>query len=181
MNDADLVKAFRRGDRDAFSELVKRHMKPLPMTILRIVRDEEEARDISQAAFLKAYEGLPMFMRASSFKSRLYRIAINAAKDHLRRKRPAADTDLAERWADQGESPAQCLDRERLLKQLREAVSMLPEKQRITLQLRIYEEMDYREIAGILGGTSGAARANFFQAARKLRTIMETRHGKDRL
>ena len=66
MNDEELVREFRKGNRDAFAELVNRYSRPLTMMILRIVRDAEEAKDISQAVFLKAYEGLSGFMMASS-------------------------------------------------------------------------------------------------------------------
>jgi RNA polymerase sigma-70 factor (ECF subfamily) len=178
MNDADLVKEFRKGNRDAFSELVRRHTQPLTMMILKIVRDEEEARDISQSAFLKAFEALPRFLMASSFKTWLYRIAINKAKDHLRKKIPAPDTEFVEQSTDSALSVGEKLERKRWLKRLRDAVDSLPEKQRLTLQLRIYEEMDYREIARVLGGTAGSARANFFQASRKLREILGTDHEK---
>ena len=172
MNDADLVKEFRKGNKEAFSELVRRHSRPLTMMIFRLVRDEEEARDISQKAFLNAYEGLPRFMMASSFKTWLYRIAINATRDHLRRRKPPAETEFLEQVPDPGQSPAERVERDIDRRRLREAIEELPEKQRLTLQLRIYEEMDYKEIARILGGTAGSARGNFFQATRKLREML---------
>ena len=87
MTDADLLKEFRKGNRDAFSGLVERYSKPITMMILRMVRDLEEAKDISQTVFLKAYEGLPTFLMASSFKTWLYRVALNAARDNLRKRK----------------------------------------------------------------------------------------------
>jgi RNA polymerase sigma-70 factor, ECF subfamily len=169
MDDADLVKAFRRGDEKAFSALVKKHAKPLTMMLLRIVRDPEEAQDLSQTAFLKAYEGLPRFMSASSFKTWLYKIALNAARDQLRRAKPVFVPEAADRLVDPVEPPGERLDKARYLERMRQAVDELPEKQRLTLQLRVYEELDYREIAKIVGGTASGARANFFQATRTLR------------
>jgi RNA polymerase sigma-70 factor (ECF subfamily) len=176
MNDSDLVSEFRRGNREAFSELVRRHSKPLTMMILRMIRDPEEARDISQMVFLKAFEGLPRFMMASSFKTWLYRIAINAVKDHLRRRRAGADNGIVEHLPDPAPSQSQRLEDVRYVQHLRQAIDQLPEKQRLTLQLRIYEEMDYKEIAAIMGGTPGRARANFFQASRKLRDLLGQYH-----
>ncbi len=172
MPDADLVKAFRKGDKEAFSELVRRHSRPLTMMLLRMLRNEEDARDISQTAFMKAYEGLPRFMMGSSFKTWLYSIALNAARDHLRRKRPPMETDLYDRLPDSGEGAVERLDKARTIRKVREAVRDLPEKQRMTLQLRVYEDMDYKEIARVLGGTAGGARGNFFQAVKSLKTAL---------
>jgi RNA polymerase sigma factor (sigma-70 family) len=170
MNDADLVKEFRSGNTEAFAELVKRHSRPLTMMILKMVRDQEEARDISQTTFIKAYEGLSRFTMASSFKTWLYSIAINAVKDHVRKKRPSAmENEILERVADPAVSSSDLLERAQLVSKLRQAIEELPERQRLTLQLRIYEEMDYQEIADTLGGNAGSARGNFFQAVKSLR------------
>ncbi len=178
MNDAELVKQFKKGNREAFSELVRRHSKPLTMLILKMVRDPEEARDVSQNVFLKAFEALPRFMMASSFKTWLYKIAMNAVTDHLRRRRLNVEPDALERLADPARSPGERLDRLRYEELLRQAVDELPQKQRATLRLRIYEDLDYKEIARILGGTAGAARGNFFQAVKTLRkTLTEKRLG----
>ena len=169
MNDEALVREFRKGSDDAFTELVKRHSRPLTTMILRITRDEEEARDISQTVFLKAYTGLSRFLMASSFKTWLYSIALNAVRDHLRRRKPQIGLQEVEELADGSASSGDRLDRARTLKRLREAIEELPEKQRLTLQLRVYEGMEYAQIAGILGGTAGGARANFFHAVKALR------------
>lgn len=69
MKDEELVKQFHNGSKEAFGELVQRHSRPLAMMILRLVRDEEVTRDISQSVFLRAYEAIPRFMMASSFKT----------------------------------------------------------------------------------------------------------------
>jgi RNA polymerase sigma-70 factor, ECF subfamily len=169
MDDADLVKEFRRGNREAFSQLVSKYSRPLTMMILKLVRDEDEARDISQTAFLRAYQGFPRFNMASSFKTWLYSIALNAARDHLRRRKPMLSQDTLPDLPDPVESAGEQLDKFRNVERLRSAIAELPEKQRLTVQLRIYEEMDYEEIAEILGGTAAGARGNFFQAAKTLR------------
>jgi len=169
MTDADLLKEFRKGNRDAFSGLVERYSKPITMMILRMVKDLEEAKDISQTVFLKAYEGLPSFLMTSSFKTWLYRIALNTTRDHLRKQKPGISAVSVDDLAGPAESPGEQLDKARHLRKLRLAIEELPEKQRLTLILRIYEDMDYSEIAKILGGTAGSARGNFFQATRTLR------------
>ena len=169
MTDADFLKEFRKGNKEAFSGLVEKYSKPITMMILRLVKDLEEAKDISQTVFLKAYEGLPTFMMNSSFKTWLYRIALNAASDHLRKRRPTMLLDSFDNFSGSHSSPGEEMDRARYLEQLRRAIEELPEKQRLTLELRIYDELDYNEIARILGGTAGGARGNFFQATKTLR------------
>ncbi len=169
MNDADLLREFRKGNKEVFSELVSRYSKPLTMMILRIVGDPEEARDISQIAFLKAYEGLHKFMMVSSIKTWLYSIALNAMRDHLRKRKATLVPDAFEQLVDPKEPVEVSLDKARNLERIREAMERLPEKQRLTVQLRIYEEMDYKEIAKLLGGTEGGARGNFFQGIKALK------------
>ncbi len=169
MNDEALVKEFRNGSDEAFTELVKRHSRSLTTMILRITRDEEEAKDISQTVFLKAYTGLSRFIMASSFKTWLYSIALNAVRDHLRRRKPEITSEDLERLADSTDSVGDRLDNARSLKKMRDAIQELPDRQRLTLQLRVYEGMEYEQIAGLLGGTAGGARANFFHAVKALR------------
>lgn len=179
MDDADLVKSFKKGNRDAFSELVRRHSGSLTMMILRMVRSEEDAKDISQTVFLKAYESMPRFLMASSFKSWLYSIALNAVKDHFRKKRLELVDDMADRLVDSSASVPEQLETRRRASLIREAIAHLPERQRLTLQLRVYEDMDYEEIARLIGGTANGARGNFFQATRTLRAKLERHYGKD--
>lgn len=169
MNDADLIQEFRNGRTEAFAQLVKKYSRPLTLTIFRMIRDAEEAKDISQMAFLKAYEGLPRFVMASSFKTWLYAIALNAVRDYLRKRRPVQIADAVDTLVDPADPIPDRYDRERNLSRIREAVESLPPKQRMTLQLRVYEDMDYEEIARVLGGTAGSARVNFYQAAKTLR------------
>jgi len=84
-------------------------------------------------------------------------------------KKPVLDNEVLERVADLAASSYDRLERAQVVSRLRQAIEELPEKQRLTLQLRIYEEMDYQEIAGVLGGNAGSARGNFFQAVKTLR------------
>ena len=174
MNDAELVREFKKGSKEAFSELVRRHSRPLTMMILGAVRDEEEAKDISQKTFLRAYQGLPRFMMASSFKTWLYAIAMNAIRDHMRKRSPDLVPEVPDRLPDPRISPEEEVERALTLKGVRKSIEELPHKQRCTVLLRVYEELEYREIAKILGGTAGAARGNFFQAMKTLRERLGT-------
>ena len=169
MTDANLPKEFRKGNRDAFSGLVERCSKPITMIILRMIKDLDEAKDISQTLFLKPYGGLPTFRMASSFKTWPYRIVLNAARDNLRKRKQEMSGVSVDDLPAPAESLREQFDKARDLQKMRLAIEELPEKQRLTLLLRIYEDMNYSEIAGISGGTAGSARGNFFQATRTLR------------
>ncbi len=174
MHDEELVRQFRKGDTDAFEELVRRHSRPLTSLIERVVRDWEDAKDITQTAFLKAYEALPRFMMASSFKTWLYKIALNAAKDHMRKRSDVYDPEAVDALADPVDPVPDRLHKARVVAELRTIIGRLPEKQRLTLLLRVDGGLDYKEIAKILGGTPGAARGNFFQAAKTLKEQMRS-------
>lgn len=174
MDDTDLIREFRNGNRDAFCSLMRKYSRPITLLILKMVRDEEDAKDLSQAAFLKAYQGLPRFLMDSSFKTWLYSIALNTVKDHLRKKKYHFVTDVTDEIEDPTDNPAAQLEKGQYRRKMRDAVESLPEKQRLTLQLRMYEGMDYKEIAEVLGGTAAGARGNFFQAAKTLREKLGT-------
>jgi RNA polymerase sigma-70 factor, ECF subfamily len=169
MTDEELVSCAQKGDREAFSKLIEKYAKPLTMMILRMVKDKEDARDISQQVFLKAYEHLSLFKNSSSFKTWLYKVAINSVKDHLRKPRPPSGPGDLEGLADPAESPARLLEKEQELQRIRAAVMDLPDKQRMTLLLRIYEGMDYGQIAQILGGREQSARGNLYEALKSLK------------
>ncbi len=169
MDDDQIIDRCRNGDREAFSELVHKYSRPLTMLVLRMIRDPEEAKDISQQAFLKAYEGLNAFAGNSSFKTWLYSIAVNATRDVLRKKRHISECDSPDELNDPQASPYESLKLKREHMKLRCALEALPEKQRTTVQLRIYEGMDYKEIADLVGGSAGSARVNFFQGVQTLK------------
>ncbi len=174
MTDSQLVKAAAKGDEKAFSQLVERHYKALTMTLLAYVKDPEDARDICQQAILKAYERLSSLLDSASFKSWLYRIAINAANDHLKKKRKVLWADnLSEIPESREPSSFEKLKTAQQTSRVREAIDKLPEKQRIIVALRIYEDMDYRQISQVLTCEPSTARANFFHAIKSLKRILE--------
>jgi RNA polymerase sigma-70 factor, ECF subfamily len=172
MEDLALVKRFLKGDHNAFTELVDRYSRPLMLFCLKMLHDQEEAKDVSQQVFLKAYEHLPGFSMNSSFKTWLYAIAINSIRDAFRRKKQEYSGDGHLDVIDPAESVTDRLDKHRQLHKLRILIEMLPEKQRLTVLLRLYEELDYKEIANLIGGSEGSARVNFFQGIKTLREKM---------
>lgn len=174
MTDSQLVKAAAKGDGKAFSQLAQRYHKALTMTLIAYLKDPHDASDICQLAILKAYERLPSLLNATSFKSWLYRIAINAANDHLKKKKKILWTDSFDEISQSCEpSSFEKLETAQQIHRLREAIDILPEKQRIMVALRMYEEMDYLQISQILDCEPSTARANFFHAIKSLKRILE--------
>jgi len=171
--DAALIERYRAGDRSAFDELVRRYQRPLYYLALRYVRVEADAKDLAQRAMVKAYGALAGFRADSSFRTWLYRIAINLCLNHLRdRKREEMRPELGEALAAPASGGERALiDRERGAL-LRDAIAELPPKQRMVLELRIYDELPFREVAELAGCTENSAKVNFHHAVKRLRTIM---------
>src|SRR5687768_10848473 len=156
--DSELVTACRGGDTRAFETLVGRYRRPVYRIARGILKNHEQADEAAQDAFLKAHLGLPGFMGGSSFKTWMYRIAINAAFDLLgrettqRRAREQAmrETGGEPELAREPSAVASLIQAEDLAR-LREAIAMLPERQRLTLELKVREDLKYTEIAEVLG------------------------------
>lgn len=172
-----LVGQAQRGDRRALGELVRRHQRAVFALCLRYVRDTDEAADLVQRAFVRAMTKLGELREAGSFRSWILRIGAHLSLNHLRDNARFVDEEEgADRPADT-DSPADppALERLELAEQadeLRAAVRALPTKQRMTLELRIYEDLSFREIAAALDISEGAAKVNFHYAVRKLRAVL---------
>jgi RNA polymerase sigma-70 factor (ECF subfamily) len=178
-SDGALVAAVKRGDSQAFEELVLRHEPKVLAVAQRITKNREDAEDVAQESFHKAYLHLDAFQEKSRFSTWLTRIAMNEAFMLLRRKRgfhevlPESPDDEvksgAEAFVDQRPNPEEsCWQRER--KQLlTQAINRLAPKIRRTILLRDIEERSVEEAAQILGASIGAVKARIFQGRRKLR------------
>lgn len=172
-SDLELVQDVKNGDRKAFSELVVRHQRSLLRLTLRYTREQSLAEDIVQESFLKAYQKLELFEARASFKSWLYQIAMNTAKNKFRERgldlMNIEDTQLGvEPGAETGMVKAD------IQAALRAEIERLPEKQRIALTLRIFEDMSFKEIAEIMACPYDTAKANYRHALLKLRERLES-------
>jgi RNA polymerase sigma-70 factor (ECF subfamily) len=172
-SDADLVERARTGAGAAFEALVRRYQKPLYFLCLRYVHDHDAAADLAQRAFIRALEKMDELREANIFRSWLFRIGANLALNHLRdharfvdEEGPAVgDPPLTPEAQTRLEAAEEALA-------LRRAVALLPTKQRMTLELRVYEDLSFRDIASALETTEGAAKVNFHYAVRRLRTLL---------
>jgi RNA polymerase sigma-70 factor (ECF subfamily) len=177
-NNADtedgLVEQARNGDRNAFGELVCRYYPGVVQVIYRLCNERGLAEDMAQEAFVRAWVNLPSFRPQSSFRNWLYRIAVNATLDVLRRKpeERLEDEDM-QMLADQTPGPESALIEKERLAVLQEAVSALPEAARTVLVLREYGDLSYQEIAGVLDVPIGTVMSRLNYARNRLRELLK--------
>ena len=171
-SDFELIDRTIRGNRVAFEELVNRYKKSVYHLANRMVHDYEDAADLSQETFLKAYQGLRKFKRQSSFHTWLYRITVNLCINYLRKKGNRQFVGLENVHTMQQPDILDKLEQEELQDVVYTAVNALPEKQRVSVILRIYHGLSHREIADILGCSVGTVKANYFHAIRNLRKLL---------
>lgn len=171
--DADVVAACLAGHPGAFDVIVERHRRAVYRVCYRFVANHEDASDLSQEVFVRAYRGLGRFRGDASLTTWLYRIAVNVSLNRVSLKAPTHEPlDAATHVDTRLESAAEGLMREERASQVRQAVSRLPTRQRAALVLRVYEEMSHQEIAATLGTSVGAAKANVFHALRNLKRLL---------
>jgi RNA polymerase sigma-70 factor (ECF subfamily) len=168
----DAVEACQRGEREAFDRLVVRYQREVYRLCYRYLNNHEDANDVTQEVFLRAWRAIGRFKGRSAFSTWLYRIAVNACLN-FRAARRAPARELPEDLADPSAGASAQMEKDDLARRVREAVSRLPEKQRATLILKVYHEMTHQEVAQVLGSTVGTAKANFFHALGNLRKLME--------
>lgn len=176
LDDPALVDAAAAGDRAAFDVLVRRHQRTVYGVCYRFAGNHADASDLAQDAFVRAYRGLARFKREAAFSTWLYRIAVNVCLTRAALKAPALDPieplDLADVRGDRPDDP---LRRAEDAARVKAAIARLPEKQRMTVILRVYHELPHEVIARTLGTTVGTVKANFFHALRNLRRLLEER------
>ena len=170
---AQLVAAARGGDRAAFEELVRATSAETYTLAFRLVGNEEDARDVVQESYLRAYRGLGRFRGDAQFSTWLYRITANCANTHLgkrsrRRTEPLAD-DVVLLDSDPDRDPAARADASMLREKLEVALDCLPPKLRAVVVLRDIYDMPHEEIAANLGISESAAKVRLHRARRKLR------------
>ena len=173
MNEEQLVAACVAGHREAFEIIVERHRRTVYQLCYRFVGNHEDASDLSQDVFVRAYKGLQRFRGQSSLGTWLYRIGVNVCLNRVSAKRPLTEPIDARPHVDERapDAAGELLRAERAA-EVRAAIARLPNKQRATVILRVYHELSHEEIAGILGSSVGAVKANFFHALGNLKRLL---------
>lgn len=169
--DFELIDRFLQGDGTAFDELVGKRQREVYNLAYRMTRNAEDARDVSQEAFLQVYRNLSRFDRRSSLSTWLYRIVVNLCLNHLSRGSRAlyATVDQHPDPVDLSEGSLARLEEREQIDALARAIETLPPQQRASLTLRVHHHLAHREIADILGVSEATAKVHYFHAVQALR------------
>ena len=177
-SDEELVGAVQRGDVSAFDVLVRRWDRKIRGAIYRVLGSEDEARDLSQEAFLKAYRALPSFKQEARFSSWLYQIAINLCRDRIRRRKGRTWVSL-EALDEAGEPPQltpsalDLVESQDLSKRVQAAIMALPEDEREVIVLKEYEGLTFVEVAHTLGIPVSTVKTRLYRGLGALRVRLE--------
>ncbi|WP_161975634.1 RNA polymerase sigma factor [Tengunoibacter tsumagoiensis] len=176
LDDAALVVSSQAGDQDAFALLVQRHQRRVFNLVFRMLQQYEEANEVTQEAFLAAWQGLGSFRGDARFSTWLYRIAYNCALRQLeQRKRDGAlQTAMQAEQLHHEESVSATIREHERAAAVREHLSTLPAKYRIVLVLRHLQEMTYEEMAEILTMPVGTIKTHLFRARNLLKERIES-------
>lgn len=179
--DEDLVARSMGGDLDSFNQLILRWERPIYALAYRVIGREEDARDVCQETFLRAFRALPGFKGQAKFSSWLYRIALNLCRDWIRRRRRSPLVELpegvdpVELATERGpaESVEDLVSRKELSEAVAEAMALLPEEQRTAIILKEYHGMTFQEIADLQGCPLSTVKTRLYQGLSVLRRNLE--------
>jgi RNA polymerase sigma-70 factor, ECF subfamily len=183
-NDRELTRRCQTGDSDAFNDLVTTYRNRVFTVIYGMVRNEQEAWDLAQESFLRAWRSIHRFKGQSSFYTWLYRIVTNVTIDTLRRKGMHGEVEFDDHIALGNVDPASRttpsaaplpyskLDQKEIRQRIDEAIDELSPGQRAVIVLRELEDLSYHEIAEILDCSIGTVMSRLFYARKKLQTLL---------
>ena len=189
--DPQLVRLAQKGDSEAFEELVARHRDKIYARAFTMMRNEEEALDLSQEAWIKAWQRLVQFQGDSSFATWMTRIVINLCLDRLRRQKRMRSESVDEMDEESGGverqmepviiNPTERLERGELRKRIDAALEKLSHEHRTVLVLHEFEEMEYKEIARTMGCSIGTIMSRLFYARRRMAGLLADLNRKEEL
>ena len=172
----ELVKRLRdpKTCREAFGEVIKTYTEPLYWQIRRMVQSHDDANDLLQNTFMKAWSSLENFRGDARLSTWLYKIAVNESLSFLERERKRLSVSLDEPDASMVNTIAAdtYFDGDELQRRLRVAVASLPEKQQLVFNMKYFDDMKYEDISGILGTSVGALKASYHLAVKKIEQIL---------
>src|SRR2546421_5074251 len=180
--DERLVRAAQRGDMPAFEELVARHRDKIYARAFSMMRNEDDAVDLSQEAWVKGWQRLAQFQGDSSFATWMTRIVINLCLDQLRKQKRHRSESIEELDEESGGverqmpaitvNPTERLERGELRQRIDQALGQLSHEHRTALVLHEFEEMEYKEIAKTMGCSIGTVMSRLFYARRKMAALL---------
>jgi RNA polymerase sigma-70 factor (ECF subfamily) len=182
--DVQLVAASQSGDMRAFEELVARHRDKIYARAFSMMRNEEDAIDLSQEAWVKAWQRLKQFQGDSSFATWMTRIVINLCLDQLRRHKRTRAESIEQLDEELGgverqmpviaSNPTEGLERAELRKRIDKAMTQLSYEHRTVLILHEFEEMEYKQIAKVMNCSIGTVMSRLFYARRRLASLLQS-------
>src|SRR5215472_6997023 len=185
VSELDLVKRCQAGDTEAFDELVTRYRTRVFGMIYNMVHNEQDAWDLAQDSFVKAWKSIQRFRGRSSFYTWLYRIVMNVTIDWMRRKQVKAgstefddttrlkEIDPASKTAPKADAlPYETMQRNEIQTRIDQAIAQLTPEHRAVILMKVIEEMQYHEIAETLGCSIGTVMSRLFYARKKLQNLL---------
>lgn len=182
-NDSDLINRAKSGDSKSYDKLLKKYKNSVYSLVLRMVRNSQEAEDLTQEAFIKAFNSLASFNEEYAFSTWLYKIATNNCIDFFRKRKLQTysldkpiqykDSEIQHEIPDPDLNPEKSIMATERNKLIKEAINKLPEKYHRAIVLRHSEEKSYEEIAEILGLPLGTVKARIFRAREMLNKTLK--------
>jgi len=171
ISDKELIQRFQKGDTKSFDELVKKYYPQSYQFFCKMVRDPMQVDDLCQETYLRVYKGLKKFRLESQFTTWLYRISINVANSYFRRRRlfePLPyERNLDQIIIDEPEKNS-IIDFD-----IWRVIGKLPKKQRMVIILRVFQQLSFKDIAGVIGLSENSAKVNYHYAINKMKEILE--------
>ena len=169
--DSDLVDRARQGDVEAMNRLVALHHRAVYRVAYQLLGEEDGAADVAQVTFVRAFKALPGYRGDGKFRSWLLTISRNEARGVLRKKsrRGKVSLDAADTQPSRDPLPDTAVQEKEEFARIDRLLEPLPDKQRMAVFLRVFQEMSFREIGYLIGSTEGAARVNYHHGICKLR------------
>jgi RNA polymerase sigma-70 factor (ECF subfamily) len=171
VDESELIARVLAGEREAFHVLLERHSRPLLATLRSLLSNRDDAREVLQETWLRAYQHLAHVREPARLRAWLLSIALNLARARHRRAERAAEAD--DRLAREEREGAGSLEEREELVRLRERMAELPDRQREVVDLRVNHELSHAEIGALLGITEEASRANYYQALKRLKQALQ--------
>ncbi|MFH1130035.1 MAG: sigma-70 family RNA polymerase sigma factor [Pseudomonadota bacterium] len=163
-----------RGDKEAFGQLVRMYQRRVYLIAFRMTGNHEDANDVAQEAFIRAFRGISSFQGQSDFFTWLYRIVINVSLNHLRsrRRRPVVSLDdvilPAELQEKTKDDPGRSLELKQMVKEIGEVLDELPDSMRATVVMVVFDGMPYKDVASVLECSEGTVAWRIFEARKRM-------------
>lgn len=178
MDEHALISRAKQGDTDAFADLLALHERFVYNLALRTIGNPEDAEDVAQDAFVRAWQALPSFQGKSAFRTWMYRIVVNLCINRFPRLRRELNDLAADEIVELPETrphendPAARLEHREHRALLHREIERLPDSQRLLISLRYHDELSYEEIASLVGLPLGTVKTGLFRAKERLRQCL---------